>query len=133
MHHYACGVLMEGNRILLGKRAAHRRAYPNCWDVVGGKVEEGETVDAALVRELNEELGIVLVKARPLGTIEDFNSKGRGNATYHLHVVTNWTGAVLFSCWCVPQMLKSQGKFCVIPTGIGQNRGNQHQGRTEPR
>ena len=77
MYHYACGVLVDGSRILLGKRASHRRAYPNCWDVVGGKVEDGETVDAALVRELNEELGIALVKARPLGTIEDPNSKGR--------------------------------------------------------
>jgi 8-oxo-dGTP diphosphatase len=34
--------------------------FPNCWDFFGGHVEEGETPEQALVREIKEELGISL-------------------------------------------------------------------------
>ncbi|MEM6346195.1 MAG: NUDIX domain-containing protein [Bacteroidota bacterium] len=34
--------------------------YPHHWDMFGGYVEEGESVEEALVRELQEELGIEL-------------------------------------------------------------------------
>jgi uridine kinase len=85
MNDYACA-------ILLGKRAAHRRSYPNCWDVIGGKIEDGEAVDVALARELGEELGITPVDYASVGSIEDNNPLARGRATYHLFVVRGWTG-----------------------------------------
>jgi len=34
--------------------------FPNCWDLIGGHVEEGETPEEALIREVKEELGITL-------------------------------------------------------------------------
>lgn len=44
-------------RVLLQRRAAHR-AMAGLWEFPGGKVEPGERPEAALVRELSEELGI---------------------------------------------------------------------------
>jgi 8-oxo-dGTP diphosphatase len=38
--------------------------FPNCWDLIGGHVEDGETPEEALVREVNEELGITLTEFR---------------------------------------------------------------------
>ena len=44
-------------RVLLQQRASDR-AMANLWEFPGGKVDEGELPEAALVRELREELGI---------------------------------------------------------------------------
>jgi mutator protein MutT len=92
MKHYACAILLEDGRILLGKRAPHRRSYANRWDVIGGKVEEGETVGEALIRELAEEIGIVPTAYESLGQIVDRNPEARGDSTYRMFVVTSWTG-----------------------------------------
>lgn len=50
--------LLDGEgRILLQQRAPGR-AMAGLWEFPGGKVEEGELPEAALARELEEELGI---------------------------------------------------------------------------
>ena len=44
-------------RVLLAKRPPDK-PHPDLWEFPGGKVEAGETPEAALVRELHEELTI---------------------------------------------------------------------------
>ena len=44
-------------RIFAQKRAADRRLFPGCWDIAGGHVEPGESLEAALRREVAEETG----------------------------------------------------------------------------
>jgi 8-oxo-dGTP diphosphatase len=92
MDNYACALLLREGKILLGKRAPHRRAYPNCWDVIGGRVEAGETLEAALTRELGEELDITPTDLESLATMQDCNPGGRGTAVYHFFVVRKWSG-----------------------------------------
>lgn len=53
----AAALVDEGGRVLLQQRAADR-AMAGLWEFPGGKVEAGESPEAALVRELREELGI---------------------------------------------------------------------------
>ncbi|MER5768151.1 NUDIX hydrolase [Streptomyces sp. NPDC001985] len=45
------------DRIFVQRRSAGRRLFPGCWDVVGGAVEEGESLLDALHREIAEETG----------------------------------------------------------------------------
>jgi ADP-ribose pyrophosphatase len=53
----AVALLDADNRILLGKRP-EGKSMAGLWEFPGGKLEEGESPEAALVRELQEELGI---------------------------------------------------------------------------
>jgi 8-oxo-dGTP diphosphatase len=53
-------------RFLIGQRRRDDSS-PLKWEFPGGKVEEGETPEAALARELQEELGVILDKCVEMG------------------------------------------------------------------
>lgn len=54
----ACALLDADGRVLIAERPAGK-SLAGLWEFPGGKVEAGETPEAALVRELAEEIGIV--------------------------------------------------------------------------
>jgi 8-oxo-dGTP diphosphatase len=85
--------LIDGEgRVLVAQRPAGK-SLAGLWEFPGGKIEPGETPEAALVRELAEELGIGVEAAalEPLG----FASHGYGD--FHLVMLLfgcrRWTGA----------------------------------------
>jgi 8-oxo-dGTP diphosphatase len=51
------GILLNRQRVFMLKRG-RTRPLPNQWEFPGGKVEVGEPPEAALRRELREELGL---------------------------------------------------------------------------
>ena len=60
----AVGVLIDGDgRFLLTSRPAGK-VYAGWWEFPGGKLEAGESVEAALARELHEELGVTVLEVR---------------------------------------------------------------------
>ncbi|MDX2022774.1 MAG: (deoxy)nucleoside triphosphate pyrophosphohydrolase [Deltaproteobacteria bacterium] len=48
--------LRDGDRVCLSQRRPDQ-SLPLCWEFPGGKIEPGESPEAALVREIAEELG----------------------------------------------------------------------------
>lgn len=54
----AVGVLVRADGAFLMASRPHGKVYAGYWEFPGGKVEVGESVEAALSRELQEELGI---------------------------------------------------------------------------
>lgn len=56
-------VIVRGDRILLTQRRSDKD-FPWQWESPGGKVEDGETHNEALMRELHEEVGATVIEAR---------------------------------------------------------------------
>lgn len=65
--HVAAAAIFDvsATRVLLARRPDDKHQGGK-WEFPGGKVEAGEDVQTALARELDEELGIVPTRARPL-------------------------------------------------------------------
>ena len=55
----ACALVDADGRVLIAQRPAGK-AMAGLWEFPGGKVEPGEPPEQSLVRELKEELGIVV-------------------------------------------------------------------------
>lgn len=50
-------ILNRDGHVFVHRRSWQRRLFPGCWDIVGGHVEPGEDLLAALEREVAEETG----------------------------------------------------------------------------
>ncbi|MGV9311133.1 NUDIX hydrolase [Streptomyces sp. NPDC003691] len=59
-------VLDGGGRAFAQLRGPRRRLFPGCWDIVGGHVEDSESLVEALGREIEEETGWRLRRVRRL-------------------------------------------------------------------
>jgi 8-oxo-dGTP diphosphatase len=60
----AGGASARDRRVLIAERPAGKHMAGR-WEFPGGKVNQGETESAALVRELREELGVAVTACRP--------------------------------------------------------------------
>ncbi len=100
--HAAVGVIQrEGGWVLLAERPVGK-PWAGYWEFPGGKVEEGETPQQALKRELQEELGIEVVAFYPWLT-RSFDYEAKYGATgqldspaksvkLHFFIITKWHG-----------------------------------------
>jgi 8-oxo-dGTP diphosphatase len=61
----ACAVILSNNRILCAQRGESMK-HPLKWEFPGGKVEDGEKIEACLAREIQEELNIIVQVGKAL-------------------------------------------------------------------
>ena len=68
------------------------KAWPDCWDAIGGHVEDGETPEMAAVREVQEEVGVRPSRLLLIDTFPEPRPDLYGDALHHIFAVTAWTG-----------------------------------------
>jgi len=79
-------------KVLLGLRAPTKKVWPGHWDTIGGRVEDGESLEEALVREAREEVGVTPVETRLIATVRERRPDLYGDALHHVYAVTRWQG-----------------------------------------
>jgi len=64
--HVAVAVIKnQDNEVLVSLRKPHQH-QGDLWEFPGGKLEQNESIDDALAREIKEELGLIILSASPL-------------------------------------------------------------------
>ena len=58
--------------VLLTRRARSLRAHSGQWALPGGRIDPGETAEAAALRELDEEVNLTLPATAVLGALDDY-------------------------------------------------------------
>lgn len=104
-HDCVGALLVREGRVLLGLRSPTCTWLPGVWDVFGGHIEAGESAQAALARELMEELEV-----RPLAMRHFATLAAPGSDSWRLQVfrVDAWDGEPRNACpqehericWC---------------------------------
>ena len=88
--HVAVGVILDPAGNILISRRAQDSHQGGLWEFPGGKVEVGESLEAALARELREELGIHIGRTTPLLEVRhDYSDK---SVLLDVHVVWEFSG-----------------------------------------
>ena len=85
----AVALIDVDGRVLIAKRPEGKQ-LAGLWEFPGGKVEPGERPEAALIRELREELGIDIGALSPL--LEVRHDYGDKQVLLDVHVVRVYTG-----------------------------------------
>ena len=62
-------ILNDKNEVLLTQRALHNPVNPGSWEILFGRVNQGEGFEQALHREAMEELGIVIHPSKIVATM----------------------------------------------------------------
>jgi 8-oxo-dGTP pyrophosphatase MutT (NUDIX family) len=75
--------------LILTRRAAGLRHHPEQWALPGGRVDDGETREQAALRELAEEVALVLDETAVLGRLDDFVTR----SGFVITPVVVWAGA----------------------------------------
>ncbi|WP_273735296.1 NUDIX hydrolase [Mycolicibacterium septicum] len=80
-----------GAAFLLCRRASRLNSHGGQWALPGGRVDHGESVTEAALRELNEEIGVELPEAAVLGLLDDYPTR----SGYVVTPVVIWAGGRL--------------------------------------
>jgi 8-oxo-dGTP diphosphatase len=106
----ACALVDADGRVLIAERPAGR-TMAGLWEFPGGKVEQGERPEDTLIRELEEELGIVVKEACLAPLTFASHSYPEFHLLMPLYVCRRWEGTPTARegqrlAWVRPNQLK---------------------------
>ena len=86
-------VLSKDNKILLARRNSETK-HAGKWEFPGGKMEQGESVEQCLIREIKEELGIAIASAdlTPAAFAQSDGEGDQSQIVILLYTLLRWVG-----------------------------------------
>ncbi|HVZ99571.1 MAG TPA: 8-oxo-dGTP diphosphatase MutT [Caulobacterales bacterium] len=106
----AAAMFDDAGRVLIAQRPAHKM-LGGLWEFPGGKLETGESPEAALVRELQEELGVTVEP----DCLDPYAFASHSYADFHLlmplYAIRAWKGEpqareAQALAWASPEQLR---------------------------
>jgi 8-oxo-dGTP pyrophosphatase MutT (NUDIX family) len=81
---HAGGIVVKGRGSELRVLLVTAKRQPSQWVFPKGHIEDGETVEQAAIREVEEEAGVIAEVLSPIGTLEFRNARGPVRAQFYL-------------------------------------------------
>ena len=85
-------IVRKENKILLARK---KRGFGfGKWNGIGGKVEKTETIEEAMIREIQEEISVTPIKYEKIGIIRfvEYIKEELTTNDMHLYIATKWQG-----------------------------------------
>lgn len=96
-------ILKKDNKILLAKK---KKGFgEGKYNGIGGKLEENETAESAMLRETKEEIFVSPIKYEKVGLLKfsEYYKGKKASITMHIYLVEEWLGEPLESAEMAPQ------------------------------
>ena len=91
MQKWTLCMITKGNKVLL--KFGSRSISKNKWNGLGGKIDDGETPEEGLIREVKEESGLTVTKMKKFGNVRFYKgSKKEILGIGHVFLVTGVSG-----------------------------------------
>lgn len=91
----AKSLILKDGKYLVIRRAMSSKFFPGLWDFPGGKIEQGEDPDKAVIRETREETSLEVTVGEKLG---DYDYTEKGNPIhFQIYSITKAGGKVKLS------------------------------------
>lgn len=78
-------IINENEKFLLGKRSVFKKNEPGLWAFIGGRLEHGESLEAALIRECVEEIDVTV---RPIKKIKEVIKEETAHYWFEVEIVS---------------------------------------------